>query len=458
LRNNVTELLLKFSDLSLPTVPSLDEQRDALRKGLGRAMQWALGGQLADEPLLEACLQDQRFDRETADPRGEWLWQMIQVIGAADRFREPILQALHQLSDEDSAHQLCQLARHFAQTGDETFRKRLYEIVEQKPIKDMPWLGEEEFVALDGEAAFVSAARLRGQELPTRDWEWHDDCLVDIGIECLGEDRVTHLISDSSDEAIRRFYQGWLREEKRCAERVPAPSRREIARAISVDEILAAAQSDNAPFRFGRFRTWGMYADEADLEPVLQQLWTTDSVHVLANLLSVFSNRALPEFDARLIDFCEHEDADVRRRAFGALGMNKHPSIRRFALEQLETSVSDGAIISLFANNCEPGDEHRILESLELPPDENDLHGLLMDVNIVLEKNPDAECSKLAVIVYALTPCENCRFAAMRLLHGRRVMPEWIREECRYDSGKDCRQLVSNMPGCSLLGEHRGSD
>jgi hypothetical protein len=423
-------------------VPSLDEQRDALRKGLGRAMQWALRGQLADEPLLEACLQDQRFDMEVADPRGGWLWKMVQAIGATERFRGSILQALYEFSDEDNAHQLCELARHYAENGDETFRKRLYEIVEHKPIKDMPWIGEEELVALDGEAAFVFAARLRGQELPTRDWEWDDNRLIEVAIERLGEDRVKQLISGSSDEVIGGFYQSWPREEKRRAERTPAQSRRETVRAISVDEIIAAAQSDNARFRFGRFRSWGMYADEADLEPVLQQLWTTESAHVLANLLSVFCNRAFPEFDARLIDFCQHEDAEVRRRAFGALAMTTHPLIRRFALEQLETSVSEGAIVSLFANNYESGDEHRILKSLELPPDENDLHGLLMDVSKVLEKNPEADCSKLAVIVYVSTPCENCRFFAVKLLHSRQVIPEWMREECRYDSGEDCRACV----------------
>jgi hypothetical protein len=180
------------------------------------------------------------------------------------------------------------------------------------------------------------------------------------------------------------------------------------------------------------------------LETVLQHLSTTDSAHALANLLSVFCNRALPQFDARLIDFCQHEDAEVRRRAFGALAKNTHPLIRRFALKELETSVTDGAIISLLANNYERGDEERILESLDLPSDEGDLHGLLMDLNIVLEKNPEADCSKLAVIVYALTPCENCRFFAVRLLHSRQVIPEWVREECQYDSGEDCRQLVTS--------------
>jgi len=359
-------------------------------------------------------------------------------------FRTPILDALQAFSDERNAHQLCQLARHFAETGDETFRKRLYEIVEQKPFKDLPWVGEEELLALDGETAFVFAARLLGQELLTREWECNDDHLIEFAIERFGEDHVNQVLSDSSDEALGRFQRGWLEELKRRAERIPAPSRRETVRATTVGEIISAAHSDNARHRISRFRAWGMYADEADVETVLQHLWATESSHALANLLSVFGNRALPEFDARLIEFCQHENAEVRRRAFGAMAKNTHPLIRSFALKQLESGVSNGAVISLFASNFEPGDEQRILEALELSPDEGDRHSLLMDINRLLERNPEADCSQLAVIVYASTPCENCRFFALRLLHSREVVPEWLREECCYDSGKDCRQLVSS--------------
>ena len=55
---------MKISDYSLPSSPSLDQQRDALQKGLGRAMLWAMQGRLNDEPLLAACLRDQRFDMQ----------------------------------------------------------------------------------------------------------------------------------------------------------------------------------------------------------------------------------------------------------------------------------------------------------------------------------------------------------------------------------------------------------
>src|SRR5450759_5119336 len=118
---------MKLVDYAPPASPSLEQQRDALRKGLGRAMQWALAGRLEDGPLLEACLQDQRHDSQIDAPRGDWLWEIVQAVGAADRFRVPILHALYELSDHHSADQLCELARCYGATGDEAFHSRLYE-------------------------------------------------------------------------------------------------------------------------------------------------------------------------------------------------------------------------------------------------------------------------------------------------------------------------------------------
>jgi hypothetical protein len=95
---------VKFGDLSPPSVPSREQQRDALQKGFGRAMQWAHNECLADEPLLEACILDRHFDVQVEQSRDDWLWSMMQVVRATERFRTPILQALHELSDEHSAN------------------------------------------------------------------------------------------------------------------------------------------------------------------------------------------------------------------------------------------------------------------------------------------------------------------------------------------------------------------
>lgn len=403
-------------------------------------MQWALQGKLADGPLLEACLHDQRFHHDVAEPRGSWLWRLINKNGAADQFREPILRSLHSLHDECSALQLCQLARHFAERGDEAFRCRLYEIVDQKPIKDMPWLGEEELVILDGKAGFQFAARLRGRSLQSREWEWDDGRLIDCAAEWWGLIQTNDLFSDSSDSALNRFLQVWQRQLN--VERPTPPSRREQIRSTTADQIISAAELKDV--RFGLFRTWGMYADAADLEIVLQRLWASTSAHSLSNLLCVFANRSLPQFDVRLIELCGHENKTVRWRALGALAKNKHPQIRRFALQRLNDNSSDEPVVRLFVNNYEPGDERRLLSLLELPPSEDNRHSLLMDLNLVLETNAEADCSQLAEMIYASTPCENCRYFALRLLHARPGIPAWIREECHYDSGEDCRQISTS--------------
>lgn len=57
-----------------------------------------------------------------------------------------------------------------------------------------------------------------------------------------------------------------------------------------------------------------------------------------------------------------------------------------------------------FVKNYERGDEKRIFDSIELPGDESQLHGLLMDAKKVLEENAQADCSKLGFVAYVKAP------------------------------------------------------
>jgi hypothetical protein len=429
---------MDFCDCSPSSSPSADQQRDALQKGLGRAWQWALNGRLGEGRLLDACLQDLRFDMQCEGPRAGWLWQIIEAAGAAQGFRVSILHALHDLSNERNASQLCELARWYANIGDGAFRDRLYEIVEQRPFPDSPWLGEKEIVALDGEPAFLFVARIRGQQLGNREWEWDDRSLVDQAIDRLGEERVRGLLETSTDAGISRFREGWRRQKQRADETKEARSHRERMKGVAVEEIVRAAEGDTNCYWF---RGWGMYANESDLKVVLQRLWTLDEPRIITNMVKVFSARPLPEFDARLIELCRHNDDQVRRRAFRALEQNAHPLVRQFAESELKKGIRDSSVLGLFIKNYRRGDEQRILEALDLPNDPCELHWLLMDVNKVLEKNSDADCSRLAVITYGLTPCSNCRLDAARLVHQQRVAPDWLKEECRFDCEEDCRKL-----------------
>jgi hypothetical protein len=429
---------MQFGEYSPQLLPSLDEQKDALQKGMGRAWQWAQSGRLADQPLLEACLRDHRFDTQCEGPRGDWLWNILQTVDGVQRFRVPILHALYELADERSAHQLCELARCYAALGDESFRDRLYEIVEQKTLSFTPCLGEYEIIALDGEKAFLFAARLRGQQFATRQWEYDDESPIAEAIDRFGEEHVSALLGASADESLRRYHEAWRQATQKKEARRPQ-SQRERMRAIPVEVIIREAESESNCYWF---RPWGIHADEATLCVVLESLWTERRPEVIAKLLRVFANRALPAFDARLIELCRHADDDVRRWALRALERNADPRVREHAVGELQMPLRDWGVVALFIKNYEKGDEHLILEAMQPPADACELHWLLKDVTKVLEKNPEADCTRLALIAYALTPCENCRFDAARLLHNQHVAPDWLLEECRFDSNEDCRKLV----------------
>lgn len=431
---------MKFVDYEPSASPSLEQQRDALRKGLGRSRLWALAGRLDDEPLLEACLQDHRYDWQIDATRGDWLWEMIQAVGAADRFRVPILHALYELSGPDSADQLCQLARCYGMLGDEAFRSRLYEIVEQKPFPGYsPCFGEEEIILLDGEPAFLFAAKMRGRSLSVPG-EWDDGTLGHFAIERFGEIRVNELLDGSSDPEIAFFRECWRRTELNWVEQRRKGSQDGRMAAISVAEIFREAEGESQCYRLG---VWGKHASEADLRIILQRLWTEQEPRIVAKLLRVFSRRALPNFDGRLIEMCKHSDEELRWTAFRALSQNTNPLIREFALNELESGLRDESLADVFIKNYRQGDERRILEALEIPADRDDLHGLLHAVIDVLDKNSQADCSQLGLVCYALTPCGNCRFRCARHLLKQQAVPQWLIEECRHDSSEECQRLFA---------------
>jgi hypothetical protein len=447
---------LQFTDFSPSKSPSLEQQWNALQKGLGRAALWAIEGHLAEDLLLDACVHDQRYDAQCEDNRGQWLWEILNSRGLTARFRAPILDALRCVSTGSDAEQICELVFQYAARGDNECRSQLHEFVERRPIEDSPWIGERQLLELGGADAFRFIARVRGKSLEAREWDWDDGGITDEAIEKLGEAAVNAVLDGSSDPAIGRFTAVWRQgalQRKRSSAWLTA----EEWKAVAVNEILEEAYREDEMYRY-RFRAWGRTANEADLEVVLNYLCEARDPLVIAKLLRVFSMRALPHFDRRLIDLCVHEDLDVRQRALVALENISHPAIRQFALEQLREPVRSSSVVGLFVLNFESGDEQRILESVQLPADSDDRHSILMDVTKVFEKNQNADCSKLAQIAYAETPCADCLFIAVKLLVAQNAAPGWLLAECRHDSLAECREFVERK---RLIGEgavHRDQD
>lgn len=429
---------MEFIDLSPPLSPTLDQQRDALQKGLGRARLWAERGCLDHDVLLEACLRDLRYDRQCEGCRGEWLWGLVTAAGVIHKFEAPLLQALRSLSPENdqAARQLCELAFHYAKRGRQEFRDVLYSIVETTPLPDDRSMGERQLLALEGEAAFQLIAFTRGRYLETCAADWDDAHVVKEAMEFCGEERIHEIMATFSDPDRLRFAETYRHAKKAEEERKDRP-RLDDTKARSVADVVAAAQEQPRGYWLTH---WGRSAGEDDLNQVWEVIRITSEPKVLAHLLRVFSRRALPQFDERLIELCRHSDTDVRIRAYLALAQISDSRIRLFAVEEITGPDRNIHAVQLLQRNFKAGDEQLLCDFVEIPDDAEERHSLLMDIQRVLQENMESRVEELAQVIYFHTPCAICRDAAIELLEKDGTLPGWMAEEAMHDSQDSYRK------------------
>lgn len=420
---------LEFRDFSPPTSPTFAEQSDALAKGLGRAMQWAMAGKLDDAALHHACTHDLRFDRQCEDSRTPWNWTLLEAAGAVERLRDPILSSAIAVVDERDVGSFSEIAYEYAIRGDEAFRRQLYTFC---ALDDCLTAGEL-IIKLDDATGLLFVARQFGKHTDP-DEQWMCGSLLSSAEEKMGTERVDQVLSAAENPSVLQFrdtaleFRGYLQSTPRSPERP------------SVEDVIDVAESVGPR----NYRRWGHSATVEELNEIAAQLLTATNPKTLQTYLSVFSNRAFPVFDPKLLELCDHEDDMVRWKAFVAIEMNSHPSIRALAEKYLLEGICSRTSASLFKRNFRAGDEVRLLEALQPPDESNQLHWLLSTIEDVLELNPEANSAKIGIAAYAIQPCSNCRGSVAKLLTNRNCAPQWLREECRFDCDLRTRESFAS--------------
>lgn len=443
-------MAVSTSNFAPATKPSFNDWQDALQKGLGRALLWAKNGEIADKSLLlNACSIDLRYDRQCEKPRGDWLWEIMEVAGAMEDLREPILESLKSAKDAYAAQQLCQFAVHYATRGDHRFRDALERVVEEKPDSTGPWLGESQLIRLNGASGFITAVKVRSKWLETKDFDLDHWALFRKATDILGQDAIAQALDEAlkTTPELKGIVEGWHAWNQHKTPVDTKSNHKKRMQQFTVEDVIQAVegQSNQTWILLG----WGKHASEADLQIILNRLFECGDTQIVERYLRVFSNRSLPQFDARLLTLLDHDDEQVKSRAYVAVAKNAHPSIRSFALMHLPIRYNDRNFVDLFIKNFQPGDESLLIEHLELPDNDDGRHELLTTVLDILEKNENAIADVLALWIYRWTPCALCRNHAAKLLFDRTNAPQWLGEECQHDSYTDTRELVSGVMSSS---------
>lgn len=454
---------MKSSPFELP----LDAAQfsSALQKGQGRVILHARQYGLADfeNVIIEACLHDQSYDLQCEPDRTDWILEVVATSGIESQIIQKLIPQLDApLESISGTSHRCRIARRLAQRGYEETRRSVYSYFRKEGSDFWDIGGIEDIILLDKTDGLRYVAEQLGSFIQSdpnfkaADWPVR---IFDEDQKNEGEGRriletaalfspaiavyLRHIDDNkkaeaNSDMPITASTSTVNMNPSEAARKARTEKLKTSSTADVIQLIECEDQSTNRPW----FKGWGRQASKESLIVVFEAMLQEQEVSRLCTYLRIFIGGILTEFDARMLQYSDHSDPAVRRLANLAISNYSHPDVRRLALEQLKNSHWQDDQLELLKRNYQLGDAKIVEALLHAPEDRDKLHGLVLNLVRLFDVNHVVESANCLYFVYEESPCSLCREGAVKNLMEIGTIPDWLREECRYDSSEEIRKLV----------------
>lgn len=386
--------------------------------------------------LLRASVESVSYYTAERGDRAEYLFELIGLAGDAEYFLGGLCSALETPNPEQSwvdRQLIFGLLRRFAAQGSDKARAAMYGALGRLDYES-EFAGE--VVWLDGEAGMLFAAAQA------------ERCAV----EDLAVERVCLLMAlEEADPAVFARQRElpaapWVakamadldarRERGAASESPPNRPYSEIRRKI-LEECKGAGLG-----------VWGGRATEAELRLAANDLLLETDPGRLLHYVRIFASRPFPDGHEALLPLVRHEVEEIAWAAVMAVSCFQHEDVRRLAEEFAGREDRHAEAIRLLARNARTEDWARVERWLDIEMDDTDYHDLGFAGLDFVESNLSAEAAGCLIQMYEHGACEYCRERVVKLLIGLGCLPEWMRDECRFDANRDIRALMGEKtPG-----------
>lgn len=442
---------------------SIQEFERLLSRGRGKAILHLQQHDAAPyrEVIRRCCLTNTAYDPQTEGTRATYLMQVIELSGDEDAICESAIQALHaQTQYTHDFDRLFALLGQFAKNGFQIARQAMYAWcrIHYDPQASEPG-SLYPVVEVDGIQAFLFLLDPRQSghyfDMDSDDYDDFGYFLGNLETD-LGKDetRIAFEAATQDQSALRdtiaRIYARRQAEEEARIQRRAEPQKpdwtdlayKDVLHLLETGELRETAS-------LYLFQKWAQKASEEDLyEAAVDFTNQTLSLSRMSVYVGIFQKTAFPLGDfsrffdlARRIDL-EEEPFFISRLpvlAINALENISHPQIRAFALELITNRQDTGRVVSLLANNFEDGDWLLVESLFEADLDEHDYHSLGFSIRDIVEQHPSPDAVPSLIRLFDANPCSHCRERVVESLVSLDALPDWIAEECRYDSNLDLR-------------------
>ena len=454
---------------------SRTEFQDALKKGLGRAVQYVRSSPPAAvrEDLAHVCTHFLGMNlQEELGGRVPWLFRMVEATGEIDFYRQKVVEAMERMPDDpddtETFNELFGLLAEFAARGDEEVLEIMRRRFDSANVSYEPNFGFDDLFRLEGMDALIRLLRREWTRICSDDELVADDYEIKFAGEQLGKEVVQTALEEAArrDASIQSYLERMHRQQaERAARKKIKKEKTDLPRLpVLIDglendwpvttEWIDETFCNTFRSRRNHFLLSGhLYAKPTseELEYAFQKLLETNDPGRQFCLLGIFVKETLPRLEPRLLSLLDAPYHDLRWGAEQAFSHMTDPLVRRKGLELIAKGpeFQDWYLgIGLLEKNFLPGDESIIMTKLESIPfdiDVHELHAIGMTIIDLVDANLISSPEPLLLWVYENTYCPHCRCRSVEHLIQRNIAPQYLLDECLDDSFERTRELSMSL-------------
>lgn len=420
----------------MPTNPDVKLKfRSSIRRGTGEAyllMRRYANADFSGE-IIKACLKNFAYDGQCESSRAGYLFELI-LLSNVPKIRAKILHALAtEYKHTWTLTQLFDLAKLFAQQGNEQAKRAIYARFLNNPIDGADWAGYAEIIDLDGLNGLLYIADKLGKCLQTNPDEWHDGMAISYFQQNhpdVDAEQALKQAAGANPNIQRYLYSVEQSTTAKTAKSKPVYHN-------IVDEVL---QSNR---RFIKKEV-----SNADLNLLAQRLLIEKKATNKGKLLFVFTKFKYPLNYGFILDIARKKSRGNRHLAdlaIEALSLLQAEEIRDFCLAEVDKAKQPANLLRILKSNYKKGDDKMLTRFAQAAITDDDVEWLAISYTDIYQANKTPDCREPLEAIYNKLTCAIHRYDVVKILMENNALPDKIRQEMEFDCNHEIRKLAGHL-------------
>lgn len=411
---------------------------NSLKRGTGEAYLLVRDNPKIDfsNQIIKGALNIYAYDGQSEGDRARYIFDIISISKHQDKIRKAVLQGL--VTEQDDTWNLTHLfalAKLYAQQNDTEVKQAIYDRFLNNPIEGSDWVGAYEILELDGLNGLFYVAEKFGKYIEQNPDDWQDDWIIK---RCQEENESIKVYEELKKKArTNKFIRIYLDNIKQTKASQEKHKTKPTKYKDIIDEVLSSKP-------FISFRRKRNLTDE-EINQIAKQLISETDKSNIERLLDIFDFYKFPYDSQLILDLAKQKPTSKNRiveYAINALKHLKSKDIRTFAMDKIQNSKNPIDYLEILVSNYKSGDFKLLSEIANKTNNEHKIEQLAGIYTDIYKANKTKECKEPLEILYHKMNCAIHRNGIVEILIENKVLSDKIKNEIKFDSYLETRQLT----------------